>query len=103
MLCDTHGPFPAGAVRDLLVIARALYRATPPPHSTRRDRPEAIGQQLTLPLDLARRSGIGTPLGRRAAWSHADQATAALREPVADGAIVEALVRTAAERIRRRA
>jgi hypothetical protein len=95
MPADTHGPFPFGAARDLLGIARAMFRASS--DETRRERLKTIGHQLRLALQLARDSGPGT-MGRRAAWSHAEQATAALGDLVADGATVEPLVRAAAGR-----
>jgi hypothetical protein len=98
MPCDTHGPFPFGAVRDLLAIARSLYRATA--EVRRRERLTDIGHDLRQALDLARRSGPGT-LGRRAAWDRAERATASLGEFVADGSTVELLVIAAAARLRR--
>lgn len=95
--CDTHGPFPTGAVRDLLAITRALYRAAQ--DQPRRERLTGIGRLLREALDLAR-SGPGT-LGRRAAWLKAEEATAALGELVRDGSTVEPLVRAAAARLKR--
>ena len=99
MPCDNHGPFPLGAVSDLLGITRALYRASAD-DAARRERLEAIGQQLKQALDLARKSGPGT-LGRRAAWNWAEQGTAALGELVADGSTIEPLVRAAAAQVKR--
>lgn len=98
MPCDTHGPFPFGAVSDLLGIARALFRATA--DESRRERLVNIGREIRQALDMARRSGPGT-LGRRAAWDRAERATAALGELVADGSTVAPLVRAAATRLRR--
>jgi hypothetical protein len=99
MPADTHGPFPFGAVRDLLGITRALYRATR--DSERQARLESIGRSLNQALELARRCGPGT-LGRRAAWDWGERAAAELGQLVADGATVEPLVRAAATRLRRR-
>lgn len=98
MPADTHGPFPFGAARDLLGIARAMFRATS--DDARRERLKTIGHQLRLALQLARNSGRGS-MGRRAAWSHAEQATVALGELVADGTTVEPLVRAAAVKFSR--
>jgi hypothetical protein len=98
MPCDNHGPFPFGAVQDLLAITRALYRASP--QTDRSRRLKRIGEALRASIDLARASGEGT-LGRRAAWSKAEAATAELGELVADGVTVETLVVAAAAKIRR--
>jgi hypothetical protein len=99
MPCDNHGPFPFGAVSDLLGIARALYRASAD-DAARRERLEVIGHQLKQALELARKSGAGT-LGRRAAWNWAEQGTAGLGELVADGSTIEPLVRAAAAQVKR--
>lgn len=101
-----HGPFPRETVRDLLGITRALYRAelaARPPHADRRrvEHLEAIGKQLRLALDLSGRCGAGT-LGRRAAWSHAEQATAALGEYVSGALLIDDAVRATASRLTRR-
>lgn len=99
MPCDNHGPFPFGAVSDLLGITRALYRASAG-DAARRERLEVIGQQLKQALELAKKSGAGT-LGRRAAWNWAEQGTAALGELVADGSTIAPLVRAAAAQVKR--
>jgi hypothetical protein len=98
MPCDNHGPFPVGAVRDLLAITRALYRANS--GIDRAKRLERVGELLNAALDLARTSGPGT-MGRRAAWSKAEKATEELGYIVADGITVETLVSAAAAKIRR--
>lgn len=104
--CDIHGAFPRETVRDLLGITRALYRAelaARPPHADPRriEHLEAIGKQLRLALDLATRCGPG-PLGRRAAWSHAEPATAALGEYVSGALLLDDAVRATALKLRQR-
>jgi ABC-type tungstate transport system permease subunit len=94
MPADTHGPFPFGAVRDLLGITRALYRAADG-EPQRQSQLQQIGLGLRQALDLARRTQEGT-LGRRGAWQQAERATEALGELVADGCAVESLVRATA-------
>jgi hypothetical protein len=94
MPSDTHGPFPFVAVRDLLGIARALYRAADG-EPRRQAEIQRIGTELRDALALARRSGEGT-MGRRAAWQKADRATRALGALVADGCAVEPLVQATA-------
>jgi hypothetical protein len=100
MPADTHGPFPFGPVRDLLGIARALYRAAEG-EPRRQAQLQQIGLGLRQALDLARRTEEGT-LGRRGAWQQAERATKALGELVADGCAVESLVRATAASLRRR-
>jgi hypothetical protein len=99
MPSDTHGPFPFGAVRDLLGIARALYRAADG-EPRRQAEIQRIGAELREALDLARSSGAGT-MGRRAAWAKAERATQALGALVADGCAVEPLVQATAMRLAR--
>lgn len=91
MPSDPHGQFPFGAVRDLLGIARALYRAADG-DPRRQAEIQRIGTELRDALVLARRSREGT-MGRRAAWIKSERATQTLGELVADGCAVEPLVR----------
>ena len=100
MPADTHGPFPFGAVRDLLGITRALYRAADG-EPQRQAELHRIGRDLRDALELARRTEEGT-LGRRGAWQRAERATKALGDLVADGCAVAPLVRATAARLRRR-
>jgi len=99
MPADTHGPFPFEAVRDLLGIARALYRAADG-EPQRQAELQRIGLGLREALELARSSGDGT-MGRRAAWQKAERATRALGALVADGCTVEPLVQATAARLAR--
>jgi hypothetical protein len=101
--CDTHGPFPFAAVRDLLGITRALYRAeiAGAADGARLRSLEEIGRGYRSALDLARRSGEGT-LGRRAAWSWAEKSTSALGNLVAEQSQVATLVRASAALLGRR-
>ena len=106
MAIDNRGPFPVEAVRDLLGITRALYRAelkAPPPRADklRRERLEQIGKNYRLALELAAKCEAGT-MGRRAAWGWAEKATAALGEFVAESMsdsvrLVDAVEATAAK------
>jgi hypothetical protein len=84
---------PRGIVRDLLAIARLLYRAElarkpDAMQPARLARLEEIGKQLRLALNLSK--GEPDTMGHRAAWGWAEKATAALGEvvgahlPVAD-------------------
>jgi hypothetical protein len=99
MPADTHGPFPFGAVQDLLAITRALYRASGD-EPQRQAELQQIGRGLREALELAKRSGPGT-MGRRAAWDWANKGTKALGELVADGTRVEPLVRAVAAKLKR--
>lgn len=98
-------PFPREAVRDLLGITRALYRAelaAPPPRADRAriDRLLEIGKQYRLALDL----GIKCPpdtLGGRAARHWADTATAALGEFVASSELMATAVACTALKLKR--
>lgn len=90
-------PLPTEAIRDLLGIARAYYRAvlhTAEPGTLKEL--EEVGKKLRFALELA-----GSPpdsLGRRAAWSHAEEATERLGRVVM-GLRVEALVEAAVKRV----
>ena len=68
-------PLPIESVRDLLGIARALYRVAKDRGALAQAKElEAIGKQYRTALQLARETEPGT-LGHRAAWQHAAHAT----------------------------
>jgi hypothetical protein len=74
-------PFPREAVRDLLGITRALYRAelaAPSPDRGKLERLHQIGKEFRMALDLGAKYEPDTMAGR-AARGWADQATAARR------------------------
>jgi hypothetical protein len=92
---------PGQAVRDLVGIARAMYAAR-----RREGAPEpeleelvAIGKKLKQALELARQSAPNT-LGHRAAWTHAEEATARLVRLVGMATPAAVLVEAAAIRVR---
>ncbi|MFO0616864.1 MAG: hypothetical protein U0414_29990 [Polyangiaceae bacterium] len=76
MLSRRDEALPIPAVRDLLGIVRAMYRAeaaSAHPSSTKLARLRKIGASLTTALELASASTPGT-VGHRSAWEHADDA-----------------------------
>ena len=92
---------PLEAVRDLLGVVRALYRAW-------RDqgRPanelahlETIGKDLRAALDLARRAPPPS-LGHAAAWARAERATKALGQIVGDAECLAPAVRAVVAKLR---
>jgi hypothetical protein len=97
-----HDPLPREAVRDLLGITRALYRAERAKPGTSYARLEQlleIGKQFRLALDLSKYEP--DTMGGRAARSWAEKATAALGEIVADSELMAPAVAATAERLRR--
>lgn len=99
--CDPSSPLPLGVVRDLLGIARALYRAElgrPDAHPDKLEALVAIGQDLRLALELGERSAPGT-LGSRAARNRAERATDALGSIVADEVALAPVVAATAARL----
>lgn len=99
----TRDALPLGAVRDLLGIARALYRAelAGAGDPVRLEELRRVGEHLKTALELATKVGPGT-LGHSAAWSHAEQAVEALGALVADGTTVASTLPATAARVRRR-
>lgn len=90
-------------MRDLLAIARALYRseaaALPEPDMSRLARIQEIGHMLRQALELSRTEP--DTMGHRAAWGWAEKGTAALGELVAStDARLAPVVSAAAERLR---
>jgi hypothetical protein len=74
---DYRTRLPLETVRDLLGIARVLYRSAKSDPATPAERLAAlehIGKELRAAIDLARKCEPDT-LGHRAAWSRADKAT----------------------------
>jgi hypothetical protein len=92
---------PRDAVRDLLGITRALYRAARAAGDTRDVVALAqIGAELRRALDLSK--GDAGSMGHRSAWSWAEQATAKLGVLVADkGSALAPAVKATAGRLRR--
>jgi hypothetical protein len=104
-LARNTDPFPREAVRDLLGITRALYRAELSLPEEQRQPPRLarlveIGKQYRLALELGNKCAPDT-IGGRAARSWADTATAALGEVVANSDLVATAVRATAKRLRR--
>jgi hypothetical protein len=105
VLARNTGPFPREAVRDLLGITRALYRAElslpeEQRQPARLDRLLEIGKQYRLALELGGKCNPDT-IGGRAARSWADTATVALGEVVAESDLVAKAVGATAQRLRR--
>jgi hypothetical protein len=92
------GALPTRVVRDLLGIARVLYRTA----TTDAERAELaeVGRLLKLALELAK-PGPGT-LGNDAAWGWAEQAATRLGAFIARGAQIEPAVEAVAARLRMR-
>jgi hypothetical protein len=89
-------PFPHGAVRDLIGIARAMYAAEQ--DELTRDELKEIGLALTRAAAEARRLPEES-LGGRAAYRRAQQATERLCAVVSGD--VERVVRAVAGRVKR--
>lgn len=97
-------PFPREAVRDLLGITRALYRAeraVERPDPRRLETLTEIGKQYRLALDLGNRCDPDT-IGGRAARMWAERATATLGEVVVESTLVASAVEATAAQMRRR-
>jgi hypothetical protein len=97
-------PFPRELVRDLLGIARALYRAERSkslPDPSRLGRLEVIGRQYRRALEQGVRFEPDT-LGGRAARRAAEEATAALGTLVGETSdLIAPAVEASAKRLRR--
>lgn len=93
---------PIEAVRDLLGICRALYAARKREGAPRPvlDELAAIGEKLKQALELARRTQPDT-IGHRAAWAHAEEATARLMKLVTLALPLAPMVEAAVVRVRR--
>jgi hypothetical protein len=99
---NPYPPLPVGAVRDLLGITRALYRATladDPRDVARLQALEDIGRTLRAVLRAAR-SHPGT-IPHVEAWTAAERATKAIGELVAESATLAPLIAATAKRISR--
>lgn len=97
-------PFPRDVVRDLLGIARALYRAERAkalPDPSWLARLADAGRLLRRALDMAGKHGPDT-LGGRAALDWAEKGTEALGQLVADSEPIARAVAATAARLRRR-
>jgi len=96
-------PFPFDAVRDLLGILRAMYRAAKLQGAGER-RLSAIrhlGLELRAAMDLALEYEPGT-LGHNAAWNRAERATQAVADLVDCTTPLEPTLFAAAARVRAR-
>lgn len=96
MLSRRDDPFPRDAVRDLLGVVRALYRAEkaathPSPVKLQRLREAGVHLREALELSLA---GEGT-CGHRAAWARAEAAVKTVGELVTMLDPLEPVVREA--------
>jgi hypothetical protein len=96
-------PSSRGIVRDLLAIARVLYRAElarkpDAMQPARLARLEEIGKQLRLALDRSR--GQPDTMGHRAAWGWAEKATSALGEIVGAHLPLGDVLRASLEKLR---
>ena len=94
-------PLPRETVRDLLGIARALYRAelAAGGNPVRLQELVEIGKLLADALELSARTEPDT-IGHRAAWSKAQRATAALGAFVADDMPLAPVLRATAAKLR---
>lgn len=99
---ENRGRFPRRVVQDLIGLTGVLYRGERDGggNPIRLQQLADIGSTLKLALELAGKCGPGT-LGRRAAWDHAENATASLGAFVGDEMPVAPAVRAAAARLRR--
>jgi hypothetical protein len=97
-----HSQLPRGAVRDLLGITRALYRAEMAAggNPVRLQALVDIGHQLHEALELSRVEP--NTIGHRAAWGWADKAVRALGNFVASGTAPDlaAVLRASTEKLR---
>jgi hypothetical protein len=102
MPADTHGRFLRRVVQDLIGLVEVLYRGERDGEGNpiRLQQLADIGRTFKLALELAGKCGPGT-LGRRAAWDHAENATASLGGFVADDTPIAPAVRAAAARLTR--
>jgi len=99
---NPYPPLPLGALRDLLGITRALYRATleeDPRDVIRLQALEDIGKGLRAALQ-ARRAPRGTN-AHLDAWAAAERATKALGELVRESMELTLLVEPTARRVSR--
>ncbi|HKO92833.1 MAG TPA: hypothetical protein VJU61_16875 [Polyangiaceae bacterium] len=102
MAWNPYPPLPLGAVRDLLGITRALYRAAlddEPRDAARLEALEEIGRTLQSVLKEPR-SHPGT-IAAQNARAAAERATARLRELVGEGQLLAPLLAATAKRLAR--
>jgi hypothetical protein len=102
MAWNPYPPVPAGPLRDLLGVTRAMYRAAAdeqPPDEARLQALEAIGASLRTALRLAT-APPGT-LDHGTAWAAAERATRGLTELVAQQPTLAALIEPTTRRIQR--
>jgi hypothetical protein len=96
-------PFPRDAVRDLLGITRALFRAErskPTPDPSRLARLQDAGTRYREALDMGSKYASDT-MGGRAALSKAEAATITLGELVAESDMMVGAVVATGQRLRR--
>jgi hypothetical protein len=102
MTWNPYPPLPFAAVRDLLGITRAMYRATladDPRDVVRLQALEDVGRTLKAVLG-ARGAPPGT-IQHVEAWSAAERATKALGELVAESTELAPLIAVTARRVSR--
>ena len=99
MISRSPGPFPREPVEDLRGIVRALYAATPATETVRRRKLAAIGQSLTIALELAAQAPGA--IGEAAAWSRAEDAAETLGMLVSMIEPAEPMIRAATGRVSR--
>jgi hypothetical protein len=100
---NNRDPLPRAVVRDLLGIARALYRAelagaADALQRARLARLEEIGHMLRQALELSRVEP--DTIGHRAAWSWAEKGAAALGSFVGESMPLAPVVRAAVSKLR---
>lgn len=102
MTWNPYPPLPARALRDLLGITRAMYRAAleaEPRDATRLRTLEEIGR--TLRAVLRERPAPPGTIDHGNAWAAAERATTALKELVADSAPLAQLIGATARLVAR--
>lgn len=95
-----HGPLPLQAVRDLLGIVRAMFRAAREEGAgpARLQRIAEAGRRLNVAIELASETEPNT-VGHRAAWLHAEAAIRLIGDEVSVTSTLEPIVAAAGRRI----
>lgn len=102
MAWNPYPPLPVGALRDLLGVTRALYRATSDAEPRDEARLQALGE-IGRALRAALRGASAHPgtIDHGTAWAAAERATRGLRELVGAGELLAPLIAATARRIKR--
>jgi len=90
-------PLPLEAVRDLLGVARAYYRATPAHDVEKRDKIASVGMHLADAIDFCTATA---PYSREAAWHQAQLACSELCSLIAVDERAEPLLAAAVGALR---